>query len=279
MSGGTLELSVPVTNFALSHAFRIRALLATAGVGLAVLFGSAHGRFNAGLDAPPGLDAVFEAARSTLSIIAPDDSVDLHDGRSYVPARWQATFERFAASDRVGSPAANGIVFVGSSSIELWNDLQAQFPTQGVVQRGLGGATIADCTRHLDRLILPYRPRTIVLYAGDNDLAAGVTPERVVADFDELVRRVRRDLPATRIVFVSIKPSPLRAELMPLIRKTNRLIATYARSDRRLDFVDIFDAMLDRDARPRRDLFRADGLHMMPAGYAIWHEALLDHLH
>lgn len=267
------------TNIGLPHAVRVRLLLAAAGVSLAVLFGSAHGRFNAGLDAPPGLDAVFEVARSTLSIIAPDDSIDLHDGRSRVPARWQAAFERFAASDRASPPLADGVVFVGSSSIDLWNDLQARFPRQHVVQRGLGGATIADCTRNLDRLILPYRPRTVVFYAGDNDLAAGVTPERVVADFEALVGQVRRELPATRFVFVSIKPSPLRAGLMPLIRKTNGLIATYARTDERLDFVDIFDAMLDRDARPRRELFRADGLHMTPAGYAIWHDALLEHLH
>jgi lysophospholipase L1-like esterase len=267
------------SDYQFSQASSVRAWLATAGVGLAVLFGSAQGRFEAGLDAPPGLDAVFEMARSTLSILSPDDRVDLHDGRSRVPTRWQAAFERFAASDRVAFPAANGVVFVGSSSIDYWRDLPAQFPTWNVVQRGLGGATIADCTRNLDRLILPYRPRTVVFYAGDNDLAAGVTPERVVADFDALVRDVHRQLPATRIVFVSIKPSPVRAGLMPLIRKTNGLIAAYARTDPRLDFVDIFDAMLDHDARPRRELFVADGLHMTPAGYALWHDALLEHLH
>lgn len=262
----------------LSHAIRLRALLATAGACLAVLFSSAHGRFNAGLDAPPALDAVFEVARSAFSADAEPESVDLHDGRSRVPPRWQRHFERFAQSDRASSPAADGVVFVGSSSIDFWNDLPAQFPTQRVVQRGLDGATIADCTRNLDRLVLPYRPRVVVLYAGDNDLAAGVAPERVVADFDDLVRQVHRTLPATKIVFVSIKPSPIRAGLMPSIRKTNALIAAYAGTDRRLDFVDIFDAMLDRDARPRRELFRADGLHMTPAGYAIWHDALVQHL-
>ena len=215
---------------------------------------------------------MFEVARSTLSTNA--DDVDLHDGRSRVPWRWKDNFSRFAASDRARFPAADGVVFVGSSSIDYWNDLQAQFPTREVVRRGLGAATIADCMRNLDRLVLPYRPRVVVVYAGDNDLAAGMTPERVADDFAALVAAVRRTLPATRIVFVSIKPSPLRAGLMPSIRKANALFAGFAATARHVECVDIFDAMLDRDARPRRDLFRADGLHMTAAGYAIWQAAL-----
>lgn len=260
----------------LSHAARVRVLLLVAGAGLAVLLGSAQGRLTLELEVAQGLDAILTPDASASA--AADALVDLHDGRSRVPGRWKDAFARFAASDRAGLPPPNGVVFVGGSSIDYWRDLKAQFPTQNVVQRGLPAATIADCTRHADRLILPYRPRVVVVYAGDNDLAGGDAPERVTARFVNLVDTVHREQPATKLVFVSIKPSPVRAALLPAIRRTNALIEAYTRTDRRLDFVDVFTEMLDRDAHVRPGLFRADGLHMTPAGYAIWREALVAHL-
>ena len=205
-------------------------------------------------------------------------SVDLRDGRSPVPVGWKEHFEQFAQSDRDG-PVLNGAVgFVGSSSIDYWTDLEAQFPAHHVVRRGLSGATMADCARHVDRLILPYRPRVVVIYAGENDLAAGRTPEQVVAAYADLVRQVHQELPATKLVFVSIKPSPSRIALMPLIRRTNALMAAYAETDSRLDFVNVYSAMLNGDEHARRELFRGDGVHMTPAGYALWHDAIVKHL-
>jgi lysophospholipase L1-like esterase len=254
---------------------RPKLLLGAALVALATAVGSAYGNFGGDANLQFGPDAAFKA---TFTAHASRDDGDLHDGRSRVPARWRTNFERFAQSDRERRPADGGIVFVGSSSIDFWNDIQAQFPTYHVVQRGLPGATIADCTRSVDRLILPYKPRVIVFYAGDNDLAAGVSPDQVVADYTELVRQVHRDLPAARLVFVSIKPSPSRAALMPLIRRTNALMAAYAGTDRRLDFVNVFDAMLDRESHARLELFRADGLHMTAIGYTLWHDAIVAHL-
>ena len=259
-----------------AHTRRARLALAVTLGALAILIATVHGRAGAG--ATMHLDAVFDSIAGFSGDPAPD-TVDLRDGRSRVPARWQERFERFAQSDRAHSQAPGGIVFTGSSSIDFWSDLPAQFPDHHVVQRGLPGATIVDCLRHADRLILPYRPRVIVFYAGDNDLAAGVTPEQVVADYAAFVRRVHRELPATKIVFVSIKPSPARTALMPLIVRTNRLVAAYTGTDGQLDFVNVHDAMLDRDAQVRRELFGADGLHMTPAGYALWRDAIADRLH
>lgn len=208
---------------------------------------------------------------------APSDEVDLRDGRSRVPSRWRERFEGFAEADR-SRPVAGGVVFVGSSSIDFWTDVEAQFPSHAVVRRGLAGATMADCAAHVDRLVLPSRPRTVVVYAGDNDLAAGATPERVVADFVALVDQVHAALPTARIVFVSIKPSPLRAVLVPKIRRTNALVRAAVAADARLDYVDVFSSMLDADGRPRAALFGADGLHMTADGYALWRDAIAAHL-
>lgn len=249
--------------------------IAAGGVLAFVLASAPHG---ADPDRGTRLDAVFDAVASLVPGPAPVDTVDLHDGRSAVPVRWQSHFARFAAADRARPPVAGGVVFTGSSSIDFWSDLPAQFPTYRVTQRGLAGATMADCRRHLDRLVVPYRPRIVVVYAGDNDLAVGTTPEEVAAQYAELVRAVHRELPATRLVFVSIKPSPARAGLMPLIRRTNALIAAYSATDPALAFVDVFSPMLDREAKVRGELFLADGLHMTASGYALWHDAIVGQL-
>lgn len=205
-------------------------------------------------------------------------SVDLGDGLSPIPVGWKEHFEQFVRSDRSGVFRDDVVGFVGSSSIDYWTDVEAQFPFHHVVRRGLPGATMADCARHVDRLILPYRPRVVVVYAGENDLANGSTPEQVVAAYADLVRQVHEELPATKLVFVSIKPSPSRIALMPLIRRTNSLMAAYAETDRRLDFVNVHSAMLDGNQRARRELFRVDGVHMTPAGYALWRDAIVKHI-
>lgn len=183
---------------------------------------------------------------------------------------WEADMQRFAAADRAQPPAPGGIVFVGSSSIRLWTSLAEDFPGRRVLNRGFGGSTIADATRHVEPLVTRYAPRTIVFYAGDNDLAAGATPAQVRADFDAFVRAVRERLPTARILFVSIKPSPSRSALLPAMREANALIRDDARHLKNVGYVDVFTPMLDAQGRPRAELFGADGLHMNRAGYALW---------
>lgn len=201
-------------------------------------------------------------------------------GRTSSPVtRWQASLDAFAAADRERAPRPGGVLFVGSSSIRLWDDLETAFEGEpAVVKRGFGGSRLADCALFLDRLVLPYRPRLIVLYAGDNDLAEGATPEQVAASFDRFVAGVRAELPDTRIAYLSIKPSPLRSALLPLARETNALIAQRVRQGDNLDYIDVFSAMLDAQGRPRAELFGADSLHMNPKGYALWSSVIAPHL-
>jgi lysophospholipase L1-like esterase len=194
-------------------------------------------------------------------------------------ARWQSSFDAFAAADLARAPQAGGVVFVGSSSIRLWNDLEHTFQTQPpIVKRGFGGSRLSDCSSNLQRLVLPYKPRLVVIYAGDNDLAEGATPQQVLESFEAFVRGVRAELPDTRIAFVSIKPSPLRENLMTAAHAANALIEAYARGESNVDFVDVYSKMLGQDGRPRTDLFGADKLHLNEAGYALWKRELSAHL-
>jgi imidazolonepropionase-like amidohydrolase/lysophospholipase L1-like esterase len=190
------------------------------------------------------------------------------------PNAFETEIAQYEAADRARMPAPGGVLFVGSSSIRLWTSLATDFPTVATINRGFGGSELSDAVYFADRIVTPYRPRLIVLYAGDNDLAAGKTPARVLADFQAFVARVRRTLPATPITFISIKPSIARLALTDQIRETNRLVRDYVKTDGTLRYVDVFSAMLDANGQPRRELYREDGLHMTPAGYALWRDAL-----
>lgn len=197
-----------------------------------------------------------------------------------VDTRWQASFDAFAEADRANAPAPGGVVFVGSSSIRLWDDLESQFDLGGlgIVKRGFGGSRMADCRQYVSKLVLPYKPQIVVVYAGDNDLAEGRTPQQIRDDFIGFVEGVRKALPQTRIAYLSIKPSPLRASLLPAVRHANALIADYAATMPNLDYIDVFTKMLDAEGRPRADLYGADSLHLNATGYALWKSVIGQHL-
>jgi lysophospholipase L1-like esterase len=190
------------------------------------------------------------------------------------PTRFEAEIRAFEAADSANPPPGGGVVFIGSSSIRNWTDVAADFPGVPVLNRGFGGSTLADIVYYMDRILLPYRPRLVVLYEGDNDLAAGRTPKRVVADYRAFVARLRSASPAARVVFVSIKPSPSRRTFIARARKTNQRIRAIIARDTLQTYVDVFTPMLDRGGHPRPELYEADSLHMTRAGYLLWRERL-----
>jgi lysophospholipase L1-like esterase len=190
------------------------------------------------------------------------------------PEQWQAEISSLVAGDGAHPPPRHAVLFVGSSSIRLWTTLAGDFPGVPTINRGFGGSRIADSTYYADRIIVPYQPRIVVMYAGDNDIAEGRTSLQVVDDFKAFVARVRRDLPDIVVVYVSIKPSVARAGMRPQMFAANHGIAQWARTKKDVVFVDIASKMLDANGKPRPDLLREDGLHMQPAGYAIWIAAL-----
>jgi lysophospholipase L1-like esterase len=219
-----------------------------------------------------GLGAVFSGHAQTTSGAA------RATGAAVVDAKWRETFDAFAAADRQRTPAAGGVVFVGSSSIRLWNDLEKQFESVPVVKRGFGGSRLSDCVLYASRLITAYKPSLVIVYAGDNDIAEGARPEQVLQTFQQLVRRVHDDLPRTHIAYLSIKPSPLRAAMLPNVREANRLIREYAAREPNLGYIDVFSKMLDAQGRPRPELFLPDHLHLNAAGYAMWKGEISQHL-
>lgn len=188
--------------------------------------------------------------------------------------KWADEIAEFRAADRLHPPRPGGVVFVGSSSIRLWPDLAAAFPGVNVIQRGFGGSVLPDVVYRIPEIVTPYRPRLIVLYAGDNDLAEGATPQRIFNDYRNFVQLVRKSLPRARIAFVSIKPSIARATMIRSADTANRLIRNYASGHPRLLYIDVFTPMLNAAGQPRPELFAEDGLHLNARGYALWQEIL-----
>jgi GDSL-like lipase/acylhydrolase family protein len=180
----------------------------------------------------------------------------------------------FEASDRINPPVKGGVLFVGSSSIRLWPHLAADFPGANVVQRGFGGSELWQVVNYAPRIVLPYCPARIVLYAGDNDIAAGRSPEQVLADYKNFVALVHRALPKTRIAFVSIKPSGSRWALVDKMRRANELVREYSSSDPKLVYIDTFTLMLGTGGAPQPDLYAADSLHLSTRGYDVWRKRL-----
>jgi lysophospholipase L1-like esterase len=185
------------------------------------------------------------------------------------PERWDRELAAFDAADKASPPPSGEIVFVGSSSIARW-DLAKWFPDLRTINRGISGSELTDAARLVDRLVLPYAPRLVVVYAGDNDIADGRTSEEVVIQFERFVSRIHAALPQTRIVYIGLKPSLLRWPMIDRMRAANASIRAYCEHDDSVAFVDVDGAMLGWDEKPRPELFVADGLHLSADGYRIW---------
>lgn len=193
--------------------------------------------------------------------------------------KWEETILEFEKADQ-GSPVKKGkyIVFTGSSSIVGWENLKADFPDKKVLNRGFGGSQTFEVVHFADRIITPYKPKQVVIYSGDNDIAAGKSPETVLADFKTLFSKIREDKKNTIVTFIAIKPSPSRKQFMPKIVEANRLVKEFLETKKRTSYVDIYTPMLLPNGNPKPALFKSDSLHMVKAGYDLWREILKPHL-
>ena len=184
--------------------------------------------------------------------------------------KWEKSIAAFEKKDADSPPPSNGILFIGSSSIRGWKTLEKDFPDLPVFNRGFGGSQITDSLHFADRIVLPYRPRQIVMFAGSNDVNAGKEPRQVLADFIAFCAKVHKDLPDTQISWIAITPCFKRWSQFESVKEANELVTEFCRSDKRLDYINTFDHMLAKDGKPRADIFVADGLHLNAKGYEVW---------
>ena len=188
------------------------------------------------------------------------------------PSRFSGEIDAFALWDSKNAVPEHAILFVGSSSIRYWPTALA-FPGKPIVNRGFGGSELSDVIHYYDRVIAPYAPAKIFLYAGDNDIANGKGARQVFEDYKELATRVRADFPDTELVFLSIKPSDARWKKWPTMAEANKLIREYTATDPKLRYVDVASILLGDDGLPK-DVYILDGLHLNEDGYRLWQQVI-----
>ena len=186
----------------------------------------------------------------------------------------------FSKQDSLDAPSKNAILLIGSSSFTYWKDVATYFPGRVFINRAFGGSSLTHQIEYVEKVVYPYQPNQILIYCGENDIAASqmVTADSVFNRFVRLHQLIRKKYPAVRISFVSIKPSPVRAEFLSTVIISNKLIADFCRKNKKTDFIDVFSSMLNTEGKPMEELFIADRLHMNAKGYAIWSKIIAPYL-
>lgn len=192
--------------------------------------------------------------------------------------RFEKEIAAFEAADKAAPPEPGGILFTGASGIRRWTTLAQDFPGLPVLNRGFGGSQLSDSIYFLDRVTLRYKPRTIVIQAGGNDLNAGKTPAQVFADFKTYVEKTRAALPDVKIIYLNIGPSPKRWEQREQQHEANRLVRDYIAAGRNLVYVDLWPDSIGVDGLPKPELYVEDQLHSTAAGYALRTKLIAPHL-
>ena len=201
-------------------------------------------------------------------------------GKQYGAPAYETSIHEFERADRSRFPPLGEIVVTGSSHIRRWETIREDFAPLTIIHRGYGGSTYNDALHYADRIVIPYKPRAVVVYSGNNDLAQGVSPETVRDTCRAFVEKVRKQLPEVRIYVVSIPPAILGwagrdAGMWPVRVTTNRLLKEYCASDAGLTWIDVAKGMLDANGEPRKDIFDTDDLHLNREGYRIWRDAIM----
>lgn len=210
----------------------------------------------------------------------PLQAADLRYSHNIDPARLRAEVSALTQDDANHAIAPVNALFVGSSTVKGWQpSLRQDMHPLGVLARGLGGATLPDVLYYTPELVLKYRPGNVVVYAGDNDIGVyGAGPVQVRDAFEQLLQRIRMELPDCRVFFLSIKPSPQRWAKWPAMREANALVAALAQTSEHVRFIDVATPMLGPDGLVRPGFFQKDGLHLNSRGYRLWAEVVREAL-
>ena len=189
------------------------------------------------------------------------------------PERFGDPIQFFMRYDSKNSYKENAILFVGSSSIRMWPTAES-FPEKYVINRGFGGSHISDVNYFYEKIVKKYRPARIFFYAGDNDIAAGKSPDQVLEDYQNFVEKVEQDLPKTKIYYLPIKPSINRWKMWTPMEIANSMIRDFIDKRKNLFYIDTASPMLNDAGKPNYELFLKDGLHLNEKGYELWNQIL-----
>jgi lysophospholipase L1-like esterase len=194
------------------------------------------------------------------------------------PSRFDEKIKELTEAEYNFDPAKELVVFTGSSSVLRWYDVPSYFPDYNVINNGFGGSHFSDMLHFYKEVIVKPQPEILFIYEGDNDIANKKDPKAVFKEAKTLAKWIKRDLPDTKVIFISAKPSVRRAGFDEQYKDLNRRIKRYTRCRKQFDYADVWSAMMGEDGKVRPDLFIEDNLHMNKTGYDIWGEVMREFL-
>ena len=194
------------------------------------------------------------------------------------PERFEKAILEYEKTDRESKPPSGVNLFVGSSSIRRWADIQAHFPKHKILNRGFGGSQFSDLIYYADRLIFAYDPAAIFIYEGDNDLGAGEDPEAILKEAIQVREMIAEKMPQVPVVFISPKPSVRREHLNETYIAFNKTLKEYTEKTEKTEFVDVWNVAMDENGKVFRHIFVSDSLHMNEAGYQLWQQEIEPYL-
>ena len=167
------------------------------------------------------------------------------------------------------------VVFAGSSSIRMWKDVQDYYPKFNVINNGFGGSQFSDMIYFYNKLITKQKPDYLFIYEGDNDIAENKKTSEIYRDFKTVVKKVKSDLPDTKVIFISPKPSIARWNQKKDYEMLNKKMERYCRKKKdNIEFANVWPVMLDINGNLFQDIFIEDGLHMNKKGYDLWNKVI-----
>lgn len=190
---------------------------------------------------------------------------------------YESEVSQLEARIKSGEITKGANLFYGSSSLKLWKSMKEDLAPHNVENVAFGGSTIEACVYFFERLVPVCEPKSIIFYAGDNDIGNGVYHSDVMARFEALLAKRAKTLSGIKFTFISVKPSPARHHLLHRIRLLNSYVKTRLDELDNVNYLDVHSLMYTPDGMPNHELFNDDGLHMNENGYAIWRNLLLSH--
>ena len=194
--------------------------------------------------------------------------------------KWEADIVKLEEQDRSQPDPKDAILFIGSSSIRRWTDLDADLSPRKTINRGYGGAKFSDLAVYIDRIVNPHQFKALVIFVG-NDIAGkddDKSPAEVARLFKYIVDQVRKTHAAEPIFLLAITPTLSRFKAWPEIQRANAELAKVCEAGKSLHFIATEKFYLDEAGNPIEKYFVEDMLHQNRQGYQVWSRLVKEHL-
>jgi lysophospholipase L1-like esterase len=205
----------------------------------------------------------------------------LNSYRAKAVEKWEKEIKKIEARDAEEQDPDDAILFIGSSSIRRWDQIDSDMAPYRAIQRGYGGAKYSDLAIYAERLIQPHQYRALVIFVG-NDVS-GKPDDRTPSEVEALVRYVvgvsKAHQPTAPVLLIEVTPTQKRFAVWGKIREINAVLREVALSTPHTYFIATADRFLDPTGNPRNELFVDDQLHLNEVGYDRWAKRIHSQLH